>query len=109
MFQQKAKALFSPIFSNMLIANIIIAIALIIVVSLYLSQINTTTQLGLDMQSLERSLMQSREISRDLQLEIAEYQSITRLEDRIVDLSMTSVGDVAYVSVPVSVTAVAKR
>ncbi len=109
MFKQKAKALFSPIFSNMLIANIIIAIILIIVVSLYLSQINTTTQLGLNMQSLERSLIQSREISRDLQLEIAEYQSITRLEDRIVDLSMTNVGDVAYVSVPVSATAVAKR
>ena len=109
MFKQKAKALFSPIFSNMLIANIIIAITLIIVVSLYLSQINTTTQLGLDMQSLERSLIQSREISRDLQLEIAEYQSIARLEDRIVDLSMTTVDDVAYVSVPVSATAVAKR
>ena len=93
----------------MFTTNITISVILVLVISLYLSQINTTTQLGLDVQSLESSLIESREIKRDLQLEVAEYQSITNLQDRIADMSLTDVGDVAYVSVSVPQSAVAKR
>ena len=109
MLKQKIKQLFSSIFKNMFTTNITISVLLVLIVSLYLSQINTTTHLGLDAQVVEKNLIESREKKRDLQLEVAEYQSIVHLQDRIADMGLVQVGQVAYISVAVPVTAVAKR
>ncbi|MGB0757818.1 MAG: hypothetical protein ACPGO5_05200 [Patescibacteria group bacterium] len=89
-------------------SNIIIGMFVILLVGFYLTQINATTKLGLELQELESQAEILNEQQHDLQLEIAEYQSIAHLQERVESLSLISIDSVAYMSVPVPI-AVAKR
>ena len=109
MLKQKIKFVSSLVSNNIFMANIVIAIMFIVSISMYLSQINTTTQLGLQVESIESNLMKSKEISKDLQLEVASLQSITSLQERVQDMKLAQVSHVNYVSVAVPTAAVAKR
>ncbi len=109
MLKQKAQKLSTFIPKNMIAANAVVFVGLIFFISLYLLQINTTTQLGLQIKDIETNLIEAQEVSRDLQVDVAEYQSITNLQERIQDMELAQVVDVSYVSVAVPVTAVAKR
>ena len=109
MLKQKMKLLSSLVSNNMFIANAVVFVGLVGFISLYLLQINTTTQLGLQIKNIETNLIGAQEVGRDLQLEVASLQSITNLQERIQDMELAKVVDVSYVSVSVPVTAVAKR
>jgi len=109
MLKQKIQSLSSILSHNIFMANLSIFIVLVLFIGMYLSQINNTTQLGLAQEEVKSNLVTAQEMNKDLQLEVAEYQSIVSLQARIENMAFAHVSQVGYVSVTVPIGAVAKR
>ncbi len=85
------------------------SLLLIGVIAAYLFMINSTTELGVRMASLEEQYDQATEYNRDMQLTAARYQSIAHLQDRLHVLPLSEVVDLEYVVVEAQGEVVAKR
>ena len=106
---KKTKKTVKNIFTNPPVyLNIFLGVAVLGLVSIYLWQVNSTTQLGIELQKLKKQKDTALELNRDLKLSVAQYKSIANLQDRLSDLSLAQVDELDYIQMT-TVEPVAKR
>ncbi len=88
--------------------NILLGFLVLGLVGAYLWQVNSTTQLGVELQNLKKQKSAVSELNRDLQLSVAQYKSIANLEERLNKLSLAQVDELDYIQMS-KVESVAKR
>lgn len=92
-----------PVYLNILLGFLVLGL-----VGAYLWQVNSTTQLGVELQNLKKQKSAVSELNRDLQLSVAQYKSIANLEERLNKLSLAQVDELDYIQMS-KVESVAKR
>jgi len=83
---------------NIKFLNVVILAAICLVGFLYLAKINNMATKGFKMKELEEKQSVLRENIKKIELQIADLQSMQRLEERISGLNMASVAKVQYIS-----------
>lgn len=78
--------------------NIIILVLISLVGVLYLGQINSMTIKGFKMKTLEEKQSAFKENIRKMELQIADLQSMQKIQERVKNLNMISVAKVEYVA-----------
>jgi hypothetical protein len=74
----------------------LLAAACFIFGALYVGQTSAISARGYDLASLERSVEHLKRENQRLSFEIAKYQSMSSIKDRIAAMDLVSVGDIRY-------------
>ncbi len=84
--------------SNVQFLNVAILVAICLTGILYLAKINNMATKGFKMKELEERQTMLKEDIKKTELQIADLQSMKKIEERISGLNMASVARVEYVS-----------
>jgi hypothetical protein len=83
----------------LVVTNISLLVAILVVGSLYVFQVNHAAGKGYEMRDLEREVATLREKTRKLEIEMVNYQSMQYLQDKAEELELISVEGVEYLDV----------
>lgn len=108
MLTKKIKQIYEKIGNPPVYLNISLSLLLVVLVVSYLWQINTTTQLGRELNDLQFQFRSTLEVNRELQLTVAQRQSIANLQARLTSLPLAQVNELDYIELS-TIEVVAKK